>query len=136
MLRRYHVYQNPELILSAYTVNTNGIGRAYARPEIWAEGLRFPAYELSLSVRPDTAFVQAGDGYFEIAAMEAIGLGRMGRLIDGRSIKNPIPLSPGELIVRGGARLAGPWKRMELEGFLPIEQDAFSASAVPCEMGG
>jgi|GEM_PF-602418 len=123
LLRRYTVYEEPELVLHAYTVERNGIGKAYARPEVWAEGMRFPAYELSLCVKPNASFVRAGEGWFSIDSLEKLGLGRMGRLIDGRPVKNPFALSAGELLARGGPRLAGPWKRMAIEDFRPDRQE-------------
>ncbi|TEB05587.1 hypothetical protein Psch_02628 [Pelotomaculum schinkii] len=112
LLELHTVYENGELLLNAYSEQHNGIGKAYARAEVWAGGKRFSAAQLSRAILPDNKFVQTDDGWFSIELLEKLGLGRMGRLADGCSIEKPFTLSAEELLSCGGDRLSGPWKRM------------------------
>ena len=118
MLELHTVCGDGELLLYGYTERHHGIGKAYARAEVWAGRKRFSAAKLSRTILPGSEFIQTDDGWFPVALLEKLGLGRMGRLTDGCSIEKPFPLSSEELLSCGGERLSGPWKRMVVEGLL------------------
>lgn len=115
LLELHPVCENSELLLYGYSEQHNGIGKAYARAEVRAGGKRFSAAQLSRAILPEREFVQTDDGWFSIEQLEKLGIGRMGRLADGRSIEKPFALSAEELLSYGGDRLSGPWKRMVIE---------------------
>lgn len=115
LLELHTVYENGELLLYGYSEQHNGIGKACARAEVWAGGKRFSATQLSRAILPESEFIQTDDGWFNIELLEKLGLGRMGRLVDGCSIEKPFALSAEELLSYGRERLRGPWKRVVIE---------------------
>ena len=62
--------------------------------------------------RPRQDFVRIAIGFVPARILAKLGIGRMGRLVDGTSLEKPFKLRIDELMGRGSERLNGPWSRM------------------------
>lgn len=97
------------LELECVVERKNGIGKAFAVPVCRFGDKLVSAKELSLSTEVKNCIIL--DKHLSLSCLEQIGIGVMGRMIDG-TVLNPIELKANEIIYRGSERLEGLWKKI------------------------
>lgn len=119
---RHRVMENGgELILSVERSKMNGIGYAEAVPYFVGGNERIKAEDLSKKIQPDRKYLRLDSGWYPVESLKQLGIGPMGRLIDGTALSNYLKLSAAEILRRGSERFDGPWQRLEFpELKLPV----------------
>ena len=102
-----------ELILSVARGEVNGIGYAEAIPYFVEGNERIKAEDLSRKIQPDKKYIPLESGWYPVESFKLLGIGPMGRLIDGTALSNCLRLSASEILQRGSERFDGPWQRLE-----------------------
>ncbi|SDH52669.1 TerB N-terminal domain-containing protein [Desulfosporosinus hippei] len=111
---RHRVTENRgELILSIARGEMNGIGYAEAIPYFVEGNERIKAEDLSRKIQADKKYIRLESGWYPVESLKQLGLGPMGRLIDGTALSNYLRLSAPEILLRGSERFDGPWQRLE-----------------------
>jgi hypothetical protein len=87
------------LLLRCYADMRRGVGTAYALPVLRYGGKRWSAGKVSLALGPEG--ITLGNRRVSRDTLEALGVGPLGRFIDGAPIV-PVKLKPWELLCRGG----------------------------------
>ncbi|RXZ81703.1 hypothetical protein EBB07_13680 [Paenibacillaceae bacterium] len=111
-LEEHSVYQSAELILEGSYRVKNGVGETYAVAKVRMAGQLISAAELSQQVKPDIRFLRVQNGWVPVERLKEIGIGQMGRMINGQSLESKYKLSPQDIIFWGSERLQGPWEEL------------------------
>jgi len=113
LTRRHKVFSDKaELILTVRRETVDGVGRTVAVPALACGQYRFPAKALSQRLDASRRFIRFAHGWLPVATVQSAGIAGPGRAQDGTPL-DPIPLTPAEVLLRGSARLEGPWTRIE-----------------------
>lgn len=109
LLNRDDVFVNRsdlKFILSCHLENKNGVGKGMATPMLRYGEKLISAKEVS--EQQINGYVKIGNKWLTKNVLEALGIGPLGRLIDGTPLAS-IELKSDEIVNRGSERLAGPW---------------------------
>ncbi len=109
---RHKVIPGCELLLSLVREEVNGVGVVFAIPELICGDFRARAEEISKEISNHKRFVRIDPGWIPIQKLRQLGIGPLGRTVDGSSLSR-ILLTPAEVLNRGSNRLRGPWTRIE-----------------------
>jgi hypothetical protein len=93
------------LTLSCNSDIKNGVGKVFAVPMLQHPGGMMSAKGVSEGIEEGYSYV--GGKWAAEETLQKLGIGPLGRLIDGTPLE-PILLRPEEILYRGGNRLAGP----------------------------
>ncbi|QNB45477.1 hypothetical protein BR63_03580 [Thermanaerosceptrum fracticalcis] len=116
-----------ELVLLVERKELNSVGTAEAVPLFVCEKERVKAEEISRKILPETKYIRLNTGWYPVEKLKQLGLGPMGRLMDGTSLSNYIKLTTTEILRRGSERFDGPWQRIEFpEIKLPADDTPYS----------
>jgi len=117
------------LVIELQSRPARGIGSPAAVPVLTCEGHRVPAEELSRQIEVTARYVRVPTGWLGVESLAMAGVGPLGRAADGTALQ-PIDLSPAEVLMRGSARVEGPWDAIEPSDFdLPKSGPAPEATA-------
>lgn len=111
--RHWVIENRGELILSVARGEMNGIGYAEAIPYFVVGNEKIIAEDLSRKIQPDKKYIPLESGWYSVESLKQLGIGPMGRLIDGTALSNYLRLSAPEILRRGSERCDGPWQRLE-----------------------
>lgn len=127
-LHNNHIMESAgELVLSVERKEQNSVGYAEVIPVFVCERDRIKAEDISNKIQPQIKYIRMESGWYPVEKLKQLGLGPMGRLMDGTSLNNHIKLSPAEILRKGSERLDGPWKRIEFpEIKLPANEPPFN----------
>ncbi|MHB0876622.1 MAG: TerB N-terminal domain-containing protein [Anaerolineae bacterium] len=124
--QRHGLIDKPALLtLVAQKEPRGGIGRGIGVPMVVYGDMAVSAESLSRVLRVDTEFVRLETGWLPVATLRGLGIGPMGRLLDGTAL-SPVTLSPGELLRRGSPRLRHVWANLDFSA-LRLPQGATEA---------
>ncbi|MDR1949443.1 MAG: TerB N-terminal domain-containing protein [Spirochaetaceae bacterium] len=108
------------LVLRCTAEVTGGVGRAWGRPALKYGKKRWDARKLSEGLtgppgggRPAGLYLPPDGRWVSRETLERLGLGPLGRFIDGGPIR-PLPLKAAEVLCRGGKNIQGLWTGCEL----------------------
>jgi hypothetical protein len=99
MGRSFIAKEKLSLIVHCYADIQRGVGTAYALPVLKYGGKRWSARKVSEGLGPEG--IELDDKWVKRETLEDLGIGPLGRFIDGAPII-PIKLKPQELLCRGG----------------------------------
>lgn len=107
LLNRDNIFVNRsdlKFILSCHLENKNGVGKGMTTPILRYGEKLISAKEVS--EQQVNGYVKFGNKWLTKNVLAALGIGPLGRLIDGTPLA-PIELNPDEIVNRGGEHLAG-----------------------------
>lgn len=108
------VHQKAEMVLEGGYQLINGVGEAFAVPKVKIAEQTVVAAELSRQIKSSTRFLRAADGWMPVDLLRELGIGPMGRMLNGQSLEKKYKLTPQDIIYRGSAQLQGPWSGLWL----------------------
>ncbi|WP_068505168.1 TerB N-terminal domain-containing protein [Paenibacillus kribbensis] len=117
LLQAHPIQRAIELILTASVQISNGIGQVTATPMLKVEGVQMSAAAISRQLKPRLQYIRNGSGWIAVDDLRRVGIGVMGRAVNGLSLDNVFSLRAREVLERGGYRLEGPWSKIEFPEF-------------------
>lgn len=117
LLRAHPIQRAIELILTASVQTSNGVGHVTAAPMLKIEGVQMSAAAVSRRLKPGMQYIRNASGWIAVDDLRRVGIGVMGRAVNGLSLDNVFSLRAREVLERGGHRLEGPWSKIEFPEF-------------------
>lgn len=117
LLQAHPIQSAIKLILAASVQINNGIGQVTATPMLKVEGVQMSAAAISRRLKPRLQYIRNGSGWIAVDDLRRVGIGVMGRAVNGLSLDNVFSLEAREILERGGYRLEGPWSKIEFPEF-------------------
>lgn len=124
LLHTHPVQKKAKFILVATNQIVNGVGLAIALPKVSVNGVLMDAAEISRKLKPGIQYVNTDAGWIPADNLRQIGIGPMGRAVNGVALDKGTLLKPEEILERGGPRMEGPWSKLEFSDLVwPIRTD-------------
>lgn len=101
-----------ELVLTIKRTEQKGIGKVIAIPEYRLGNLQVDAESLSREIRPSVDFLRIEKTWLSLESPKSIGIGPMGRMVDGTPIES-FDLTPYEILIRDSSRFRGHWSKVD-----------------------
>lgn len=109
-----------KLILTIERTEQQGIGKVTALPKFKLGTLLVDAETLSKQIQPSVNFLRIKNGWLSVDLLKAVGIGAMGRMVDGAPIES-FDLTPHEILIRDSSRFSGRWSNVDFHSInLPL----------------